>query len=253
MKLHNADKVVRNLGSRMTRSSAALFAGIALAVAGGVYANHLQVLTSDIVDGEVKTADIGASAVTAAKLANASVTNAKLAGSAVTSAKVQDNSITGADIQESTLSGVNAATLGGVDRHGIVRIGGANTSAQLQLVDCNPGIDYLAKSISVPWAGSVLVSASFTAGWGFSFASALPSAARMERTAPTLAIGQWQEDHLPYGSPGRANISITEVFDVPAGVSTFALKVCDNNDSTTNGATTIQGQMTFVYSSSPRI
>jgi hypothetical protein len=250
MNEQKGDENSTNVKSRFTRPAVTLFTGIALAVAGAVYANHLQVFSSDIIDGEVKTADIAGSAVTAAKLANGSVTTAKLAGNAVTSAKVQDNSITGADIQESTLTGVDAATLGGIDRHGIVRIGGVSTSSQIGLVDCFPGIDYLAKAISVPWAGSVLVTGSFTAGWGAAFTTPKPIAARIERTAPTLAIGLWQEDHLPASGPGRGNITVSEVFDVPPGESTFALKVCDNNDTTASGEITIWVQLTLVYTSS---
>lgn len=46
-----------------------------LVVAGGTaYATHEQILSSDIVNGEVRTADLGTNAVTSAKVANNSLT-----------------------------------------------------------------------------------------------------------------------------------------------------------------------------------
>lgn len=65
-------------------------------------AQHLHIVSADIVDGQVKNVDLGNNSVTSAKIAN--------------------NTVTGADIQESTLATVpNAAKLGGINPSGIAR------------------------------------------------------------------------------------------------------------------------------------
>jgi hypothetical protein len=65
-------------------------------------AQHLHIMSADIVNGQVKTVDLGDSSVTSAKIAR--------------------NTVTGADINESTLATVpNAAKLGGINPVGIAR------------------------------------------------------------------------------------------------------------------------------------
>lgn len=75
-----------------------------LALAGGVAsAAHLQVFSSDIVNGEVRGRDIEAGAVGAGKLAANSVSDAK----------VIDDSLGGAEIVESSLAEVPSAAQAG--------------------------------------------------------------------------------------------------------------------------------------------
>lgn len=246
----------RRLRAKLTYANVLSTTAVVFSLMGGAYANHLVVLSSDIVNGEVKTADIATGAVTSAKLAGGAVNNAKLAANAVTGAKVQDNSLTGADVNETTLSGIDAATLGGFSRNDLIRVGSAAvTGVVIDMPDCNPGLDYLTRSISVPWAGSVVVNTSFTAqGPNVPVAGTFALAARVERTAPTVIFGQWQESHTSYGSANaRSNISTTDVFPVSAGSNSFALKVCDNSDAAGNGGFTIRAQMTFVYTPNQQI
>jgi hypothetical protein len=88
----------------------------------GAWATHEVILSSDIVDGEVKTPDLANVGVTAPKLATGAVTNAKLAANAVTGAKVFDNSLTGADINEASLGTVpNASKVGGIGPSALTR------------------------------------------------------------------------------------------------------------------------------------
>jgi hypothetical protein len=97
----------------------------AFVVFGGAsaYASHELILSSDIVDGEVKTPDLGTDAVTQAKLRdgavgrfelangavvrekinNGAVDGTKLANGAVDGTKVADGSLTGADIADDAI------------------------------------------------------------------------------------------------------------------------------------------------------
>jgi hypothetical protein len=77
-------------------SHATVVAYLALFVAlggTGAWATHEVILSSDIVNGEVKTPD----------LANLGVTNPKLGPNAVTSGKVLDNNLQGLDLKDGTV------------------------------------------------------------------------------------------------------------------------------------------------------
>jgi hypothetical protein len=98
-----------------------------LVVAGGsAYATHELILSSDIVDGEVKTPDIANAAVVTDKLAQAAVTSGKVKNDnlvggdildeSLTGLDVADNTLKGADVDEPTLDQVPAAVLGGKGR-----------------------------------------------------------------------------------------------------------------------------------------
>jgi hypothetical protein len=90
----------RRLSYANITATVALF----LALAGGVAsADHLQVFSSDIVNGEVRGRDIEAGAVGAGKLA----------ANSVSGAKVSDDSLGGADIAESSLAEVPSAAQAG--------------------------------------------------------------------------------------------------------------------------------------------
>lgn len=90
----------RRLGYANVTATIALF----IALAGGVAsAAHLQVFSSDIVNGEVRGRDIEAGAVGAGKLA----------ANSVSAAKVIDDSLGGADIVESSLAEVPSAARAG--------------------------------------------------------------------------------------------------------------------------------------------
>jgi hypothetical protein len=248
------DSVAQRFGRKFTYANVTTSLAVLLAVMGGAYANHLQVLSSDIVDGEVKTADLGSaavtsaklagSAVTGAKLANGAVTNAKLSATAVTGAKTVDNSLTGADIDESTLQDVDAVRLEGIKGTELVRVSGASASTNTALITCpSGGVAYVTKSFTAPWPGSVLAQGSFTAG--ATTANIQGFAARIERTSPSPLFSEYQEDHIPAPS-GRANVAVTKVFEVAAGTHTFVLRVCGSST-----IITIAGQLTFVYTASP--
>jgi hypothetical protein len=213
------------------------------------------VLTSDIVDGEVKTADIASSAVTtvklagsavtAGKLASSAVTNAKLAASAVTGVKVQDNSLTGADIDEQTLVGVDADLFDGKTRQELVSFASFSKSDVLTLPACTNGLQYMGMVLGGGSSGKLLINASFTAGNGSNFAAPFGIAARLERTLPTPIIGDWQESHFGSGGASRSNIALTQEFPFTAGGGTYILRVCDASDSV--GGHTIRGQLSFIF------
>ena len=251
------DPIAQRVCGKFTYANVTSTLAVLIALMGGAYANHLLVLSSDIVDGEVKTVDLGSNAVTGAKLAsgavtsgklvNSAVTNAKLAATAVTGAKTVDNSLTGADIDESTLQGVDASELSGLERQALIALGGTHNSAVLTLPTCDAPLAYVTKSITVPWPGTVVVNGSFTAARGGTWPASTGIAARIEQTAPSAQIGEWQEDHVPTTS-GRANVAVTQLFGVNQGTNTFILRVCANNT-----VQTIRGQLTFVYSANGTI
>jgi hypothetical protein len=88
--------IQRRLSFANVTATIALF----LAVAGGVAsATHLQVFSSDIVNGEVRARDLEAGAVGAGKLA----------ANSVSGAKVLDDSLGGADVLEPSLAEVPSA------------------------------------------------------------------------------------------------------------------------------------------------
>lgn len=85
--------------SRLTFANVASSIALLLMLTTGVaYANHLQVFSSDIVNGEVRTNDMADDAVTTAKIALQAVTNGRLAAGSVTSGKVANDTLTGQDI-----------------------------------------------------------------------------------------------------------------------------------------------------------
>jgi hypothetical protein len=132
---------------RHIRNNVVGYVAVFLALSGTAVANHETILSSDIVDGEVKSQDIGQNAVKSGKIENGQVQTpdlgqaavatdklkdgavtsrkvlndtlsfvdigpgavlpSELANGAVNSAKVADNSLTGADINESALSVAN--------------------------------------------------------------------------------------------------------------------------------------------------
>jgi hypothetical protein len=111
------------------RSAYDVMAAVALflVVAGGsAYATHELILSSDIVDGEVKTPDIANAAVVTDKLVQGAVTSGKVkddnlvggdvADESLTGFDVADGSLKGADVDESTLDQVLSAVLGGTGR-----------------------------------------------------------------------------------------------------------------------------------------
>jgi hypothetical protein len=117
-----------------------------LVVAGGsAYATHELILSSDIVDGEVKTPDIANAAVVTDKLSQGAVTTGKVkdenlfgvdvADGSLTGLDVAPNSLKGADVDESALGEVPIAVLGGYGRS----FGGSNScdpDEPNQYVDC---------------------------------------------------------------------------------------------------------------------
>ena len=218
---------MRKLGRRLTFANVASALALFFALStGAAYANHEMIFSNDIVNGEVKRPDVGADAVASQEVVN--------------------GSLVGADIDESTLTGVNAKTLNGLGAGSIVRVGGSTTSAVVGMPDCNPGIDYMARSITAPRDGWALVNASFTASHP-AVANNEPIAARIEKTAPQLIIGAWQEGTLKHDF-GRDNISITEVFPISQGSNTFVLKVCDGSDFVGDGSgETIRGQVSIIF------
>jgi hypothetical protein len=130
------------------RSAYDVMAALALflVVAGGsAYATHELILSSDIVDGEVKTPDIANAAVVTDKLVQGSVTSGKvkndnlvggdIADESLTGLDVFDNSLKGADVDEATLDQVPSAVLGGKGRSA----GGNSTACDPEgtaFVDC---------------------------------------------------------------------------------------------------------------------
>ena len=267
---------LENLRAKVTRANVLSWIALVLAFTGGAYANHLQVLSSDIVDGEVKTPDLATSAVTNskiaasavgnakiatgavtnskiaasavgnAKIAAGAVTSAKIASNAVTGAKVADGTLTSADIDESTLQGVNANTLNGSTNTDLSGVGEAPVLTSVQdLPDCSPGIDFMVRTITVPQDGWVVVNSLFTADGAFG-ASGEAVAARVEQAGPVFAAGTFGETTVNDGK--RANLAMTDRFQVFAGQNTFVLKVCDSSDGVNVGARSTRGKMTFIYS-----
>jgi C1q domain len=108
----------QRLRSHLTFANVISMIALFVALGGvGAYATHETILSSDIVDGEVKTPDLGTTAVTNAKIANGAVTNLKLGINAVSTGKVIDNNLQGIDIKDATLTGTDVmdATLTGTD------------------------------------------------------------------------------------------------------------------------------------------
>jgi hypothetical protein len=84
---------------------------------GGAYAAN-TILSTDIVDGEVKTPDLASGAVSEAKLKPGAVGTDKLAGGAVTTDKVKDNTLAGRDVLDNSLKGAD------IDESTLTNIGG---------------------------------------------------------------------------------------------------------------------------------
>jgi hypothetical protein len=90
------------LRSHLTFANVCSLAALFVALGGTAYANHEQIFSNDIVDGEVKTVDMGAGAVKRGKLAT----------DAVNSAKVADGSLTGADLANGAVGTAQLQDLG---------------------------------------------------------------------------------------------------------------------------------------------
>jgi hypothetical protein len=92
----------------------ALFFSLGL---GTAWASHETILSSDIVDGEVKTQDIGSGQVRTVDLGTNSVTSGRIAGQAVQSSDVANdttgNALTGTDVLNNSLTGddINESSL----------------------------------------------------------------------------------------------------------------------------------------------
>jgi hypothetical protein len=90
------------LRSHLNFANVCSLAALFVALGGTAYANHEQIFSDDIVDGEVKTVDMGAGAVKRGKLAT----------DAVNSAKVADGSMTGADLASGAVGTAQLQDLG---------------------------------------------------------------------------------------------------------------------------------------------
>jgi hypothetical protein len=116
---------MRVLRGRLTYANVVATLALAIAVAGGSAYAANTVLSSDIVDGEVKTADISNSngvrsedvrddnlaggGLAAADLRPDSVGTSEVAANSIGKDEVADNSLGGAEIVESTLVGLDAS------------------------------------------------------------------------------------------------------------------------------------------------
>jgi hypothetical protein len=217
--------MLARLRRKMTYANVASTVALVLALSGGVAYAANTIYSADIVDGQVKKADIGASAVN--------------------SAKVADDSLTGIDILESSLSGVNANRLNGNLASDLIRVGGVTKRAAEDMPDCSPGLDYLVYSFVAPENGFVLLTGTFTSQYG-NYVAGAGLAARFERTAPQVAVGEWVES-VGNAANARSSMAVTQVFSVFAGSNTFSLKVCDNADVTGNSSTAISAQITALF------
>jgi hypothetical protein len=241
----NDSKSVWNALAATSGHAGALAVAIALAI--GPQANA-AVSSADIVDGQVKTVDLASGAVTTPKIANNAVTSAKVQDNSLSGSDIQDGSLTGNDINQATLGSVNAWELNGFQAAELIRIGHVSTAGAINLPSCSPGLVYLAKSISVPFDGHVLVTAMFTAHVYTSIASR-PVATRVETDE---YLGIWAEDHTAPGSANqRSNVVSSDVFPVRAGVNNFRLRVCDGSDD--SGVASVRAAMTFVYTPMPEL
>lgn len=212
--------------STVTFSNIVAMVALTVSISGGVaYATHLEVFSRDIVNGQVKRPD--------------------LATDAVNSRKVLDDSLLGGDIDESTLSGLNASKLAGFSANQIVALGGTKKRAIQTLADCTPGIDYETITFTAPASagGYALINATLVYNDGSVASEAV--AARIERTAPSLVVGEWSEDIT---GGGRRTLPITSVLPVAPGSNTFALKVCDAADDTSElSAYAVAAEITVLF------
>jgi hypothetical protein len=90
----------QKLRSHMTYANVMATIAVFVALGGTAIATHETILSSDIVNGEVKTPD----------LANLGVTNAKLGADAVSTAKVFNNNLRGVDLLDGTVATADLAT-----------------------------------------------------------------------------------------------------------------------------------------------
>jgi hypothetical protein len=116
---------VRRLVQQQWAGLIALF----LVLSGGTaLATHETILSSDIVDGEVRNVDIRANAVTRDKVLDEtlrasdiqpeSIGPGRIADNTLTGGEILNDSLTGTDVDESSLGEVPSATLGGVGGQG---------------------------------------------------------------------------------------------------------------------------------------
>jgi hypothetical protein len=80
-----------------------------VALGGTAVANHEQIFSSDIVNGEVKEADVGNAAVASAEVKNESLVADDLARESLGSGRIIDGSLTSADVKNDTLTFVDLA------------------------------------------------------------------------------------------------------------------------------------------------
>ena len=109
--------MLHRIGSSIRDQWMGALALLLVLASGTAYAAN-TVLSTDIVDGQVKTLDLANGAVTVAKIADGSITGDKLKDGTVQSRDVLDNTLKGADIDESTLSNVAGGGPAGGDLTG---------------------------------------------------------------------------------------------------------------------------------------
>ena len=118
--------MLRRIGSQIKDWAGVL--ALFLVLAGGTAYAANTIISSDIVDGQVKTVDLGSAAVTVDKLANGSVTSDKVKDASLAGRDVLDNSLKGSDIDESTLAGLGGG--GGIGAPEAWRQVGPGSSSQ---------------------------------------------------------------------------------------------------------------------------
>jgi hypothetical protein len=100
---------------------------LVLVLTGGVaWANHEAILSSDIVNNEIRSediksanvqnSDIGPDSVTSGKIRNNDVRSADVLDASLTGGDITNNSLTGGDVDESSLAEVPFATFGGLGK-----------------------------------------------------------------------------------------------------------------------------------------
>ena len=137
--------MLRRLGSHLRdqwMGALALF----LVIAGGTAYAANTVLSSDIVDGQVKTPDLANGAVVTEKLADGAVSGAKLRDASVAGRDVLDNTLKGADIDESIWPAIGDGETGPPEAwHAVAPGSTANDECAdpaITAVFCSPQIDF---------------------------------------------------------------------------------------------------------------
>ena len=109
--------MLRTFGSHIRDQWMGAVALFLVLASGTAYAAN-TVLSSDIVDGQVKTADLANGAVSVAKIADGGITGDKVKDGVLKGRDVEDNGLKGVDIDESTLSNIGGGGPAGGDLTG---------------------------------------------------------------------------------------------------------------------------------------